>query len=189
MAVTPWKVSQEVATLIEKVKVKHHHPRLETASITACFQDGKAFIKNKMNLGKVLKFSPFNKLWQIDKHDFCLLIPSSLWNEVLKTPEQKEAYIDLQLTRCEVEYEAQTAEENGKKIKIKDEYGRIQYTDQMKTDDEGNVKWKVLPLAEAVGLEVFSSNVRRYGTWLDSIEELKEAIDEAKTSKVSELDG
>lgn len=175
MAATPWKVQQSVLDLIHKVQHKNH-PRLETASIAACFQDGKAFVKNKMNLGKVLKFSPFNKLWQLDKHDFCLLIPSSLWNEVFQE-EQKEAYVDLQLTRCEVEYEVQVIEENGKKIKVKDEWGRVQYTEQMKTDDEGNIKWKVLPLNGAVGLEVFTSNVRRYGTWLDSIEDLKEAMD------------
>lgn len=182
MATTPWKVQQDVLDLIHKIQNKNHSPRLEAASITACFQEGKAFVKNKINLGKVLRFSPFNKLWQLDKHDFCLMIPFSLWNEVFQA-QQREAYIDLQLSRCEVEYEPQEIEENGKKKKVKDEWGRIQYTDQIKADDEGNIKWKVLQLSGATGLEVFSSNVRRYGTWLDSIEDLKEAIDAHKADK------
>ena len=98
-----------------------------------------------------------------------------LWHSVLKGDE-REAYIDLQLSRCSAEYMPEEIEENGKKRKNKDEFGRIQYTNVIKTDDDGNPKWKVLPL----DLEVFSQNVRRYGLWCDMIQELKEAINSAE---------
>jgi hypothetical protein len=94
-----------------------------------------------------------------------------LWHSVLKG-NQREAYLDLQLSRCGVEYLPEEIEENGKKKPIKDEWGRVQYTQEVKVDDEGNPKWKVVPL----DLEVFADNVRRYGLWCDDLLELKDAI-------------
>lgn len=175
MALNPWIASLDILELIRNIKSKNHDPRLASASVTAVFEDSKPFVKNKINLGKVCKFSPFNKLWHNEKHDFCIVIPSDLWVSVL-TAESREAYLDLQLTRCEVEYEPEVAEENGKKSKVKDEWGRVQYTDKMKTDDEGTPKWKIMPL----DLEVFTKNVRRYGPWLEELLELNKAIDQTK---------
>lgn len=170
MAVNPWKAPSEIVELLNQIKDKHH-PRLQNASIGIAMDDSKPFLHNKINLGKVSKFSPLARLWQGQRHDFCLSIPMNLWHSVLKG-SQREAYLDLQLARCGVEYLPEEVEENGKKKPVKDEFGRVQYTQQIKVDDEGNPKWKVFPL----DLEVFSENVRRYGLWMDSLEELKEAI-------------
>jgi hypothetical protein len=163
-----WKAPDELVAILNSVKIRHHHPRLESASIAISFDDSKPFVKNKLNLGKVAKFSPLARLWQGQQHDFSLIIPMDLWHTVLKG-DQREAYLDLQLTRCVVEYLPEEIEdENGKKKKVKDEWGRVQYTQTPKTDDEGNPKWKVVSL----DLEVFADNVRRYGLWMDSLEEL-----------------
>lgn len=167
--INPWKAS-DLNNLIEKVK--SHHKRLENASIVACFDDSKAFIKNKINLGKVTKFSPLAKLWQNEKHDFCLIICATLWQEILKESD-KEALIDLLLQRCDVERVPKFYEENGKKKPIKDEYGRIEYSEEFKVDDEGEPKWRVLPL----DLELFSNNIRKYGLWLEDVLEFKKALD------------
>jgi hypothetical protein len=67
---------------------------------------------------------------------------------------------------------------------IKDEFGRVQYTTNIKTDDEGNPKWKILPL----DLEIFSGNVRRYGLWYDELLELKDAIIAPEGSDATEAD-
>ena len=149
-------------------------------SIVACFDDTKPFLRNKLNLGKVTKFSSLAKLWQVQPHDFCLSIPTDLWYSVLQG-DQREAYLDLQLTRCEVEYLPEFADVNGKKVPIKDEWGRVQYSQEFKTDDDGNVKWKVVPF----DLEVLVKNLRRYGLWMDSFLELKEAIAAASDIGVS----
>ena len=167
-----WKATADVSLLLDEIKKKHHSPRLDLSQIAAAFDDSKPFVHNKLNLGKVSKFSPLAKLWQGIPHDFCLSIPSDLWHSIL-TPEQKEAYLDLQLTRCQVEYIPDMVEENGKKKPIKDEWGRVQYTDEIKVDDEGCPKWKVGNL----DLEVFTSNVGRYNLWHEGLLELKEAID------------
>lgn len=173
-----WKAGEDVVGLLSEIKTRHHSPRLNLASVTVAFDDSKPFVRNKINLGKVAKFSPFMRLWQDQQHDFCLVIPSDLWVSVLNL-EQREAYLDLQLTRCEVEYEPEFAEVAGrggkpKKVKIKDEWGRVQYSNRMRYDDAtGDPKWKVLPL----DLEVFTRNVRRYGLWLDELMELKDAIE------------
>ena len=172
MALNPWKASQEVVDLVDGIIKKHHLPRLSEASVAVCFDDTKPFVKNKLNLGKVTKFSPLAKLWQNQRHDFCLSIPSDLWHSILQH-QQREAYLDLQLTRCEVEYVAEEiTDANGKKHKVKDEWGRVQYTDVIAQDEEGNPKWKVVP----AGLEVITKNFRRYGLWMESLEETLEEL-------------
>lgn len=165
MANETWKAPVEVAELLDEVKNKFHKDRLGNASIVICFVDAKPFVNNKLNLGKVSKFSPLVKLWQNKPHDFCIVIPASLWHSILKGPESRLAYLDLMLSRCSVEYELDVVEENGKKKKNKDEWGRVQYSDVVKLDENGNPKWKVLPL----DLEIFSENVRRYGLWNEQL--------------------
>jgi hypothetical protein len=171
-----WKATQDVLQLISDVKEKNHHPRLEHASIVACFEDSKPFVKNKLNLGKVSKFSNFSKIWQKENSDFCFCIPLDLWKDILKKDSQREAYIDLLLSRCDMEFMPEVVEENGKKQKIKDEWGRVKYTNEPKLDAEGQNKWVVLPL----DLEVFTENVRRCGLWLDQLLDLKDAIKESE---------
>lgn len=166
-----WKAPAEVVELATAIRDKHHAERLANASICVAFDDSKPFVRNKLNLGKVTKFNGLTRLWQGQQHDFCLSIPMELWHSIF-TPEQREAYLDLQLARCGVEFKPEEVEENGKKKKIKDEWGRVQYTKEIKTDDEGNPKWKVNPL----DLEVIAGNVRRYGLWCDVLLELKDAI-------------
>ena len=123
----PWVASNEVVSLLAVVKSKHHSPRLDQCEIAVCFDEGKAFLKNKLNLGKLSKFSPTARLWQRNKYDFCISIPMELWTTVLQ-PRQREAYLDLMLTRLDMEYIPEIIEENGKKKKVMDEFGRVQYS-------------------------------------------------------------
>lgn len=174
MGLNPWKASGEAVDLLLNVKEKYHNERLSEASIAVTFDDSKPFVRNKINLGKVVKFNPLSKLWQNQKQDFCIVIPMDLWQSVLRQ-NQKEPYLDLMLTRCSVEFMPEIVEENGKKFKNKDEFGRIQFTNVFKTDDDGNPKWKVLPL----DIDLYTENVRRYGLWCDWITELKDAINSA----------
>lgn len=171
MSLNPWKASEEIVGLLDVVKSKHHSPRLDDCRIAICFNDSKPFTKNKLNLGKLSRFSATAKLWQREKHEFCLSIPMELWTTVLDAG-QREAYLDLMLTRLDMDYLPEFIEENGKKIKIVDEFGRTQYSNVPKEDKEGNIKWKIEPL----DLEVFSKNVRKYGLWQDELMTFKEAI-------------
>jgi hypothetical protein len=169
MAVTT-KASTDVIELLEKVKSKHH-TRLGDVQIAVCLSDTKPFKKDRFNWGKVSKFSEFNRLWQKKKYDFCIEISVDVWYQILDEG-QREALLDLHLTRCTADYEPAVQVINGKKVAIKDEWGRVQYSDQFKYDDEGNPKWKVDPL----DLEVFASNFSRYGLWCEHFESLKKAV-------------
>lgn len=173
MPSTTWKAPQEVFDLLEEVKNQHHRERLANASIAICFDDNKPFVNNKLNLGKLSKFSATHKLFLKQPYDFFLIIPMDLWHSILKGNKERAAYLDLMLTRCSVDFIPEEIEENGKKRKAKDEWGRVQYTQIPKTDDSGNPKWKILPL----DIEVFSENVRKYGLWCDQLVEFKNACD------------
>ena len=72
----------------------------------------------------------------------------------------------------DMEYIPEIIEENGKKKKVMDEFGRVQYSQVPKTDKEGKVKWKI----DSLDLEVFAKNVRKYGLWQEDLLTLKEAI-------------
>ena len=178
MSTSVWKASPEIYELLSIVKSKHHSPRLDGASVAICMDESKVFVKNKLNLGKLSKFSPLARLYQKDKYDFCLTIPLELWQSVLQGP-QKEAYLDLQLTRCDMEYVPEIVEDNGKKKKVTDEWGRMAFTSEPKYDADGNIKWKIDPL----DLEVFAKNVSRYGLWQDDLFKLHEAMAAAASKK------
>jgi hypothetical protein len=168
-----WQANAETVALMHDIKIKNHHPRIETANIALAFNDSKAFTKNRFNWGKTTKFSKLSQLWQGQKYDFCITLSSDAWIDVLSN-NQRAALLDLHLSRCSVQFIPETVEENGKKIKVKDEKGFIKFTDQIKTEDDGTPVWEVLPL----DLNVFSSNIKRYGTWTDDIVGIKQAINE-----------
>lgn len=173
MPVTHVKASAQVEGLVEDVRTKNH-PHLEQALIALEFVDSKPYVKDRLNLGKVSKFSKATKLWfpSGKKYDFLISNCADVWFGILND-EQREALIDLQLSRCQVEYEPNTVVVNGKKQVVKDEWGRVEYTDEVKTDDEGFPIWKVSPL----DMSVIADNIKRYGVWYDDLLALKKAID------------
>tara|TARA_Y100000034_G_scaffold44535_1_gene54643 strand:- start:1659 stop:2168 length:510 start_codon:yes stop_codon:yes gene_type:complete len=159
-----WQAPANVIDLLEEIKNEHHSPRLDQATIGVCFADSKAFPNNRLNYGKTSKFTSFARIWQQRKLDFCLTLCADVWHSVL-SEDGKRALIDLHLTRCEVEWEP-VLDENGKPAK--DEWGRVQYTEEIKYNDDGTPKWKVLPL----DLTVFADNVRKYGLWCEELDML-----------------
>lgn len=166
-----WTAPQEVLELADSIRTHHHLPRLEEASIAVSFSDRKPFIGGRFNWGKTSKFSPSAKIWQHKKYDFHISLPADTWHSLLDG-NQREAWLDLHLTRCTVEYVPATVLENGKKIPRKDEFGRIEYTNEIKRDDEGFPKWKILPL----DLFVFQENVSRFGCWCRDLTEFQQIL-------------
>jgi hypothetical protein len=157
--------------------VKHHLPRLEDAEIAVCFQDKKPFNKNRFNWGKVRRFQAIDKIWHPNdkSYDFLVILSSDAWH--ILNSHQQEALADLHLTRCSVEYEPIKEEitVNGvvKKKVVKDEWGRVEFTDEIKRDkDTQEPKWKVL----ALDLPVFTDNVSRFGLWCEELSDFKEVI-------------
>ena len=174
------KASPEVRQLLKTLQ-ESFHPHIDQAKIALEFVDSKAYIKDRLNLGKVFKFSKANKLWMPNeaKYDFCISICADVWFSLLNE-KQRRAILDLHLTCCQVEYEPNSVVENGKKIVVKDEFGRTEYTDKFKCDDEGCPVWKKAPL-DAIA---FASNVKRFGVWYDDLMEIKQAIVDHEVSAV-----
>lgn len=172
MPVTHVRAAADIRQKLTDIKVANH-PHLEQALIALEFVDSKPFIKDKVNLGKVSRFSKATQLWfsQDAQYNFLISVCADVWYGILKET-QREALLDLHLTRCGVAYEPETVVINGKKTTVKDEFGRVEYTDQIKTDDEGRPVWKLSPL----DIGVITSNIRRYGLWYDDLLELKDAI-------------
>lgn len=174
----PYPADASVVSLFETVKIKSHLPRLAEASVAVCFTPHKAFNKGRFNWGKVRRFRQEDKLWHPNdrQYDFLVSIPAEAWDDVLNN-SQREALSDLYLSRCWVDYEPVTEEVTVKgvvkKKVVKDDWGRVEYTDHIKRDkDTDEPKWKVLPL----DFFVFGNNVQRYGVWCDEILNFKKAL-------------
>lgn len=165
-----WPAPNNVLELLETIKTTHH-PHLDAANITVAFDESKPFIKDRFNWGNVSKFSNFNKLWQVQKYDFCIVICSDIWHSILDN-SQREALLDLHLTRCEVEYIPEIVIEGKKKKIVKDEWGRVQYTNEIKLDDNGCPKWTVVPL----DLNVICKNIQKYGFWCPELSNLQNVV-------------
>ena len=159
-----WKAPGNVTEILDTVVQLHHLPRLEAAKFAVAFSDTKPFIRNRFNWGKVVKFTDFNKLWQGHPYDFSIVLCSEVWHNIL-SEEQRKAWLDLHLIRCVPEYEPESVIEGNKKKPVKDEWGRVKYTNVVKLDDEGNPKWKVDPL----DLDVLTQNVIHYGLWMKNV--------------------
>jgi hypothetical protein len=180
MAMKPWAADSSVVKLFEDVKLQYHLPRLEEATIAVCFVDQKPFNKGRFNWGKVRRFQPVDKLWHRDdrQYDFLITLSNPAWD--ILSGQQKEALADLHLSRCTVEYEPVVEEVTVKGVVkkkiVKDEWGRIEYTQEIKRDKEtGEPKWKIFPL----DLHVFGDNVARYGVWCEEILSFKEALEDS----------
>ncbi len=74
MTLKPWKVPDEILELAVVLQQRNHVPRLQDATIVVCFDDTKPFVKNNLNLGKVVKFSVLNKLWHKQECDFWIVV-------------------------------------------------------------------------------------------------------------------
>ncbi len=162
-----WLANSDILDLTNSIKEKHH-PHLDQARVSVCFNDSKPFKKDKFNWGTVTKFSAMAKTHQVNKYDFCICLSSEAWVGVLNN-EQREALLDLHLSCCGVEHLPEIAIVNGKKTPIKDEFGRTVFSEEVKTDQEGNPVYKKLPL----DIDVIQENVKRFGCWCKDFIDLK----------------
>lgn len=175
MANKPWPAGNDVLALLDEVKEKNHHPRIAQAKVALAFVDTKAFVKDRFNWGKASKLSAAAQLLHPkDKvYTFQIILPADGWYQVLQG-DQKEAWLDLHLSRFRPEMLPAMIEENGKAKPIKDKFGRIEYTNEIKVDEKtGSPIWHCDPL----DLHVFADNASRYGVWCETLQDFKSALD------------
>lgn len=95
----------------------------------------------------------------------------------------KRACLDHELAHCGVHYEPvkeQIGTTRGGKPRLKvvrDSYGRIQYTNEIKRNQEtGEPKWRLI----THDLEEFRDIVARHGVWDESLQSFKQILDNVK---------
>jgi len=177
MANQPWPAAPDVVALMETIKSKNHK-QLDLAKVALAFEDTKVFKKGRFNWGKAKKFTAGAKLWhpKDKKYDFEITLPADGWYQVLQGV-QKEAWLDLHLSRFRPEMKPVMLEINGKQKPKKDEWGRIEYSDEMKIDEKTSEPiWVVDPL----DLHVFADNASRYGVWCETLQDFKAALAESE---------
>ena len=173
-----WPAPEEVFEILQNVKDKAH-PQLENVAVVVELSDAQRFKNNRLNLGNVRKFSNANKIWQKGDFDFCITVVGEVWQEILRGP-QREAILDLHLSRIEPVCEPEVIIENKKRIICKDDFGRIIFTETQKLDKNGAPRWRIVPI-----LDVLAQSIRRYGYWFDELIELRK-IDEIDTGESNE---
>lgn len=170
-----WSASADLNSKLSQLIEKYHQSRLSTpvgdCKITIALTDSNAFVDDKLNWGVIKKFNKFNKVWMNKDFDFCIVLSSELLNILKET--QKEAILDLHLSRIRPQYQPKKIVESGKKVIVKDEWGRTEYTDQIKLDKDGNPKWILDPVLD---LQVFANNIKRFGFWCEDLVDFQEAI-------------
>jgi len=161
------KADDIVQELVKTIKESNHHPRLEEAQVVVCFEDVKPFKKDRFHWGKVTKFPSAAKAFNGEHYDFIIVLPYAGY-EMLSF-EQRKAWLDLHLETCQVEYIPEVVVENKKKKIVTDEFGRKVYTTEIKRNQDGTPKWKKVPM----DLPSFTKNVKRFGPWIEEINEFK----------------
>jgi hypothetical protein len=163
-----WEATADITQLVQRIKKDHHHPRLAQASIWVLISDGKGVVDNRIITVKAAKCTKHEKL--STGHDFKLTIMAETWANL--TDAQRDIAVDEALCRCGVKYIPQTVEVNGKKEMLKDDWGRVLYTDQISFDNDGNPRWKI----NKPDAELFFSMLTRHGEYDESAENTTRAL-------------
>lgn len=135
-----WEAPDDIKKLVERVK-EEHHTHLARAGVWVLCSDTKAVRNNQLVFTQSKKCTKTEKL--STGHDFKLVVMAELWGEL--TDAQRLAAVDEALCRCGVKYVPQTVEVNGRKEVVKDEWGRVVYTEEIDYDGENRPKWKINP--------------------------------------------
>lgn len=133
-----WQAPKEIRDLVTEVR-DEHHPHLTAASFWVLVSDRKAISDNRVIVTTSKKCTKEEKL--STGHDFKIVVLAESWANL--PDSAREIAIDEALCRCGVQYVPQSMEVNGKKEIVKDDLGRVIYTDQVAYDNEGNPKWRI----------------------------------------------
>ncbi len=165
---------------IMKKLIAKNHTHLLDAKIIIYANDKNKLKGNNIIIADASKSS--HKMKASTCSDFNITLYMTAWSELNQS--QQEACMDHELSHCGVCYlpiteQIGTPNKKGKvKTKIvKDEFGRVQYSNEIKRDPQtGQPKWKLIPH----DLEEFRDIVERHGIWDDSLKSFKEIMDLCK---------
>jgi len=182
MAIWELDATSELYPMVGRL-VERYHSHLSEARITLYANDKNRNKANKIIIAEASKASA--KMKASTNADFTLTVYMTPWSDL--TMSQKKACLDHELCHCGVHYEpVKEAVGSGRggrqRFKVvRDEYGRIQYTNEIKRNENGEPKWRLLPH----DLEEFRDIVARHGIWDEDIQAFKEVLDRNSVNNFS----
>ncbi|MBI1372126.1 MAG: hypothetical protein GC159_05115 [Phycisphaera sp.] len=153
-----WEAPRAIQDAVKRLK-RNHHPHLEHASIWVLCSDRAPLRKNRFVPTSSTLCTKTEKLSA--GHDFKITISMEAWGKL--TDEQRDRALDEALYRCGVKFEPETLEINGKAHVVKDDLGRVIFTDEVAYDKEGRPRWQINP----PDADVFFGMLQRYGAYND----------------------
>jgi hypothetical protein len=135
-----WQAPQDIRKLLTQIQ-QEHHPHLADASVWALCSDGRAIRDNQLVATQTKKCTSTEKL--STSHDFKVIVMMETWAKL--TDAQRAVALDEALCRCGVKRVPRTVEVNGKKETVKDDLGRVVFTDQIDYDRDNQPRWKINP--------------------------------------------
>ena len=162
-----WEAPQEIRIAAETIK-DEFHPHLSNASLWVLCSDGKALRNNQLVVTQSKKCTKTEKL--STGRDFKIIVMAEAWS--LLPDSARRIALDEALCRCGVKYVPQTVEVNGRKEVVKDDLGRIIYTDQIEFDRDGVPKWRINP--PDAGL--YYALLQRHGQYCEEAENAGRAL-------------
>lgn len=155
--------------------ISRYHTHIAEAKIVIYCSDKNRTRANKIIIADASKAPA--KLKASTSADFTITLYMMPWGDL--DTNQKRACLDHELYHCGVHYEpvqeqiGQSRQGRQRMQVVRDEYGRIQYTNEIKRNENGEPKWRILPH----DLEEFCDIVERYGRWDESIQSFSDALD------------
>ncbi len=177
-----WELEQDSsAHSILSELICNYHSHLEEAKIVIYCSDKNKVRANKIVIADASKAPA--KLKASINADFTITLYMMPWGDL--NTSQKRACLDHELYHCGVHYEpvkeqvGQSRQGRPRMQVVRDEYGRVQYTNEIKRDVNGEPKWRLIPH----DLEEFDEIVERHGRWDESIQSFSEALNRSSSQE------
>lgn len=171
-----WEATVKIQQQVKQLR-DQHHTHLHQASLWVLCSDAKAIRDNHIIATQTKKCTNTERL--SSGHDFKIVIMMEVWS--LLTDEQRAKAIDEALCRAGVKRVPQMIEINGKKDVVKDDFGRIIYTDEIAYDKEDRPKWKI----NRPDAELYFGMISRHADYNEEAENVQRAF-EGKELKLPE---
>jgi hypothetical protein len=162
-----WQAPDDIRRQVESIK-DQHHPHLSAATIWVLCSDSKAVRDNRIVVTTSRRCTKTEKL--SSGHDFKITVFTESWSSLPNAA--RTIALDEALCRCGVRYVPAMVEVNGKKEIIKDEWGRIIYTDEIDYDKEGVPRWKI----NQPDAGVYFGLLTRHGQYAQEVENISRAL-------------
>lgn len=172
---TIWEAPEEIRQLVGEIK-EAYHPHLILAKIWVLINDASPIVENQLVPMVTSRCTKTEKLKS--GNDFKIIVVAEAWG--LLTTQQKRVAIDEALCHCGVQYVPLTQKINKKDEVIKDEIGRIIYTDVIATDGEGLPKWKM----NRPDASIYFGLIQRHEVYSEALENVQNALEKKPIKKI-----